>query len=100
MNTNIFLYPFAGKTLYTNAISIMEVLVTKFLLEIITLNPIRLGGVILIPLGQKNFIIFKWLKVRICDLYDFYRKYKGKFLANFGGHKYFFRIFTDFSSES
>ena len=30
---------------------------------------------------------------------EFYRKYEGQFLANFGGHTYFFRIFTDVSSE-
>ena len=31
---------------------------------------------------------------------DFYRKYKGQFLAKSGGHKYFFRIFTDFQSQT
>ena len=68
------------------------------------LSPIRLGGRKQIeppPPRPKKIFIFKWLKLRFCDLMTFTENMRGSFWSNLGGgHKYFFRIFTDFQSET
>ena len=60
------------------------------------LNPIRLGGGKLTPLGRKKIFIFKWLMGRLCDLMTFIGNIRGSFWPNLRVISNFFELLQMF----